>query len=102
MSHDNINFQQALAVATATLKNRKTKDNAGYVLYYAHNPYKFEGKISGRTIQQVFTEFKQHGKAYRYALVYRQGSDKVLRVFNRDVDKLLHDPNRIGKSRKKK
>ena len=96
------NMNDALAICTATLKERAKTRQLAYVLYYSNNERQPEGKIEGFTIKQLITEFRALGTGYKFAFITKKNDDKVLRFYNRAVSTKFFSMTRKGGKRKSK
>lgn len=76
-------LEYALANAERLLSERKRNHvkRLKYVLYYANNNSRYDGKVEGYTIPQLMSDFRKNN-THRIAFITKIGSDDVLRYYN--------------------
>ena len=94
-------LEQALANAENILNARRSASTKRltYVLYYAHNPKRYDGKIEGYTIKELIAEFRLKYGNYKIAFITKIGSDTVVRYHNADRSKKFFSLTRTRKTK---
>ena len=90
----------AIAVCMASVANRKKSGGASYVLFYSNqsNNPRYEGKMKGPTVKFLIDEFRQHGGAFRFAIIFNENDlSKPVRYFDRALSKKFFAPLRTKK-----
>lgn len=93
-------LEYALANAERILNERRSNSakRLTYVLYYAHNAKRYDGKIEGYTIKELIAEFRLKYGNYKIAFITKIGDDKVLRYHNADRSKKFFSLTRSRKT----
>jgi len=89
-------LEYAFANAERLLNARKSASakRISYVLYYANNTKRYEGKIEGYTVKQLIAEFRLNYGQYKIAFITKIGNDDVLCYYNSARSEKFFYPNR--------
>ena len=95
-------LEQALAQNSRIMSERRAKlgRKLSYVLYYTNSTIA-EGKILGYTCKELRREFKETKGTYKFAAIYKLGTNQLISTYNSAVNKNFISHTRTGKKKVK-
>lgn len=92
-----MNYQDALAVCVASIKERKVKSRVSYTLFYSNQMHRYDGKLTGNSARKLAAEFLLTRAGYNYALIFEDGKDKPVAAYSKELRNSFVWMNRIKK-----
>jgi len=93
-----MNYQDALAVCLATIKERKAQaPRKTYTLLFSNQQHRYDGKLTGSSARKLAAQFLAAKPTANYAIIFEDGVDKPVAAFAKDQRSSFVWLNRIKK-----